>query len=86
MKSIIQWIEFARAHGYSFADKMEAEYRAYLERENIKKDTGLYSCLSVAMFGAFPWNGAENPDYWPDQYSGVYYQEQKSAGASASLN
>lgn len=85
MKSIIHWIEFARSHGYPFADKMEAEYRAYLEREGIKKDTGLYSCLSAAMFWAFPWPSSENPDYWAKHYADVYHQEE-SAGASASLN
>ena len=68
----MEWIAYARAHGYSFADKMEAEHRAYLGIEMISKDTTLFSCLSNAMFWAFIWpKSQDGEEWWAREYSKV---------------
>lgn len=89
MKSIAQWIDYARAHGYLFAEMMQQEHQLHLHRENRTQDNSLFSCLSSAMFWAFPWALANSPNYWAEMYAAVLQKEEaaeRNEGISASLN
>jgi hypothetical protein len=89
MKSIAQWIDYARAHGYPFAEKMQQEYQLHLHRENRTQDSSLFSCLSSAMFWAFPWPLSQSPNYWAEMYTAVLQKEEaaeRNERISASLN
>lgn len=86
MKTILEWIDYARAHGYPFAEKMQQEHQLHLSRENRTQDNSLFSCLSAAMFFAFSWSVSSNPDYWAKHYVDVLYQEVSDNLSQASLN
>ncbi len=89
MKSIAQWIDYARAHGYPFAEMMQQEHQLHLGRENRTHDKSLFSCLSSAMFWAFPWPLAQSPNYWAEMYVAVLQKEEaaeRNERISASLN
>lgn len=89
MKSITQWIDYARAHGYPFAEMMQQEHQLHLGRVNRTHDNSLFSCLSSAMFWAFPWPLSQSPNYWAEMYAAVLQKEEaaeRNAKISASLN
>lgn len=89
MKTILQWIDHAKRNGYPFAEKMQQEHQSHLGRENRTHDNSLFSCLSSAMFWAFPWPLSQSPNYWAEMYAAVLQKEEaaeRNERISASLN